>query len=161
MGVFQAADGFFNIGVAGPGLWKKFCSAVDKDGLYDDPRFATDEDRLKNKAELYAILGPLFAMKPATEWVDILSNAGIPAGPIYHVDEMFADPQVNHLQMAQTVSHPKRGDIELVRQPVNLSRTPARLHSALAEPGCDTDAILVGLGYDQTSVQKWRAEKVV
>jgi crotonobetainyl-CoA:carnitine CoA-transferase CaiB-like acyl-CoA transferase len=161
MGVFEAADGFFNIGVAGPGLWKKFCSAIGKDELHDDPRFVTEENRFKNKAGLYDILAPVFAGRTATQWVNTLSDAGIPAGPIYRVDEMFADPQVAHLQMSQTVSHHARGDIELVRQPVNLSRTPARLRTALAEVGSDTDEILGSLGYEQTTVQTLRGNNVI
>lgn len=161
MGVFKASDGFINIGVAGPGLWKKFCSIIRRDDLYNDPRFVTAQDRFKNKAELYAILDHLFLTKKTTEWVDVLSEAGIPAGPIYHIDEMFADPQVEHLQMAQGVAHYSRGNLDLVRQPINLSRTPAQMRSALAEAGCDTNDILNDLGFDATTIEQMRAEKVI
>jgi len=161
MGAFKAADGFFNIGVAGTGLWKKFCGAIDRDALCNDVRFATEEDRFTNKLELNSILNPLFLTKTTTEWVEALSDAGIPAGPIYHIDEMFADPQVQHLQMARGVPHGTRGNIDLVRQPVNLSRTPAQMRSALAEAGYDTNDVLNGLGFTAASIEQFRAEKVI
>jgi crotonobetainyl-CoA:carnitine CoA-transferase CaiB-like acyl-CoA transferase len=161
MGVFRAADGFINIGVAGQGLWKKFCEAIGRADLIGDRRFLTDPDRFKNKAPLYEILCALFAEKPAAHWLDALEKAGVPAGPIYKMDEMFTDPQVEHLQMAKSIHHPKRGDVSVVRQPLNMSRTPAEIRDTLPDLGFHTDEILAGLGFDQAALQSLRTDGII
>lgn len=161
MGVFRAADGFINIGVAGQGLWKKFCEAIGRADLIEDRRFLTDPDRFKNKAPLYEILCALFAQKPAAYWLDALEKAGVPAGPIYKMDEMFTDPQVEHLHMATSIHHPKRGDVSVVRQPLNMSRTPAEVRDTLPDLGFHTDEILAGLGFDQAALQSLRKDRVI
>ncbi len=97
----------------------------------------------------------------SASWVDRLEAAEVPCGPIYAMDEVFADPQVRHLGMAQPVQHPKLGRTEIVGQAIRLSRTPAELHSATAELGEHTDAVLGELGYDAGQVAALRAAKVV
>lgn len=161
MGVFRAADGFINIGVAGQGLWKKFCEAIGRADLIEDPRFSTDPDRFKNKVALYQILSGLFGEKPTAHWLDVLEKSGVPAGPIYKVDEMFADPQVEHLQMSKPVHHPRRGNVSVVRQPLNMSRTPAEIHESIPDLGVHTDEILGDLGYDKAALAALRKNRIV
>ena len=161
MGVFRASDGYINIGVAGQGLWKKFCEAMDLKHLIDDPRFTTDPDRFKNKPALYEILSDLFAKKPASYWIDALDKVGVPAGPIYKVDEMFADPQVAHLHMAQPARHHRRGDVSVVRQPLNMSRTPPSIGDSLPDRGQHTEEILQEIGFDKTAFEALRKNQVI
>jgi crotonobetainyl-CoA:carnitine CoA-transferase CaiB-like acyl-CoA transferase len=161
MGVFRASDGFINIGVAGEGLWKRFCEAIGCEDLAADSRFLTDPERLRNKPALYDILSNLFATKPAEHWLDALERAGVPAGPIYKMDEMFNDPQVEHLEMAKPVDHPDRGQVRLVRQPLNMSRTPAQIRNALPDLGFHTGEILNDLGYDAATVEALRQNRVI
>jgi crotonobetainyl-CoA:carnitine CoA-transferase CaiB-like acyl-CoA transferase len=90
-----------------------------------------------------------------------LDAVGVPAGPIYHMDEVFADPQVQHLGMAAPVHHHARGDIRIVAEPVALSRTPARIATPIAELGEHTDAVLTELGYSPAEIEKLRANHVI
>ncbi len=94
-------------------------------------------------------------------WVERLNAAEVPCGPIYAMDEVFADPQVKHLGMAQAVEHPTLGARRLVGQAIKLSRTPAKLETATAGLGEHTDAVLGELGYDPASIADLRDRKVI
>ena len=85
----------------------------------------------------------------------------MPSGPIYKMNEVFADPQVKHLAMTRTVQHPVIGDVEVIGQPIELSRTPWSIRSATPEPGEHTDAVRAELGYGADAIAKLRAGKVV
>ena len=85
----------------------------------------------------------------------------MPCGPINKMDEVFADPQVQHLGMAAPVHHPKLGDIRVVNQAVQLSRTPNHIESATPEKGEHTDAVLRGLGYGDGDIADFRKRKIV
>jgi crotonobetainyl-CoA:carnitine CoA-transferase CaiB-like acyl-CoA transferase len=161
MGVFETADGFINIGVGGDGQWRSFCSALDRADLARDPDYATVDARFRSRPKLTAILRDVFKRKPSAEWLERLEQAGVPAGPIYKVDEVFADPQVQHLGMSVPVHHPQRGDIRVVAQPIVLSRTPAHVVSTLPEAGADTDEILREAGYCDTDIVRFRSEKII
>ena len=100
-------------------------------------------------------------MRPSAAWVDVLDKAGVPGGPIYAIDQVFADPQVRHLGIAQPVEHPSLGTLQLVGQPVTLSRTPSKLESASPDAGDHTDEILRELGYDTSRITLLRQRQVV
>ena len=146
MGVVATKDGHINLGVGGDGQWRAFCSAIGQPDWAEDPAYAKMSDRTARRAELWARLAPIFAEKTSEEWIDILDRHGVPAGPIYRMDEVFADPQVRHLGMAQPVQHTARGEVRLVAQPVILSRTPAAITRAAPDAGEDTDSILSEFG---------------
>ena len=82
----------------------------------------------------------------------MLNKAGVPSGPIYKMNEVFADPQVKHLAMTRTVPHKVLGDVEVVGQPIELSRTPWSIRSATPEAGEHTDAMLTELGYSAEEI---------
>jgi crotonobetainyl-CoA:carnitine CoA-transferase CaiB-like acyl-CoA transferase len=107
------------------------------------------------------LLNEIFKTRNSAQWLELLEQQGVPAGPIYNLDEVFADPQVRHLGIAVPLHHPKRGDIRVVGQPINLSRTAARVVSALPEPGAHTDEILRDLGYGAADIENFRAKKIV
>jgi crotonobetainyl-CoA:carnitine CoA-transferase CaiB-like acyl-CoA transferase len=161
MGVFQTADGFINIGVGGDGQWRALCVAVDRLDLGRAAEYATGELRLRNRPKLTALLAEIFKTKTSAQWLDLLEQQGVPAGPIYKVDEVFADPQVKHLGIAVPLHHPKRGNIRVVGQPMSLSRTPARVVSKVPEPGAHTDEILRGIGYSAAKIEDFRKRKIV
>ena len=94
-------------------------------------------------------------------WVDLLNKNGVPSGPIYNIDEAFEDPQVKHLGMAQKVTGHVRGDMELVGQPVRLSRTPTSMALPPPEYGEHTDEILTELGMGEEEIAKLRADNVI
>jgi crotonobetainyl-CoA:carnitine CoA-transferase CaiB-like acyl-CoA transferase len=107
------------------------------------------------------MLAEIFRTKISAQWLERLEQEGVPAGPIYKLDEVFADPQVEHLGIAVPLDHPKRGDIRVVGQPVTLSRTLASVVSTLPESGADSDAILCEAGYSDAEIASLRARKIV
>ena len=90
MGVIATKDGFLNLGVGAEGQWKDMCTAIGREDLRDHPDFATMQDRYRNRPACWDALAPVFAEKTTAEWLDIMEAHGVPAGPIYRVDEMFS-----------------------------------------------------------------------
>jgi formyl-CoA transferase len=160
-GVFKTADGYINIAAAGDEIWRRFCRAVAAEHLIADPLFATAKARSQNRAKLNAIIGELTPRRSSAEWIEVLNKAGVPTGPIYKMDEVFADPQVQHIGIAQPVEHPTLGRIEVVGQPVTLSRTPSAIRTPTPERGEHTDAVLRELGYDDKAIAGLRERGVV
>jgi len=161
MGVFETSDGFINIGVGGDSQWRALCVALEQPDLGQAPEYATLDLRFRNRPRLTAILSEVFKTKSSTHWLDKLERQGVPAGPIYKLDEVFADPQVGHLGIAVPLQHPTRGKIRVVGQPVTLSRTPASVDSTLPEPGAHTDEILRDAGYSSTEITDFHVRKIV
>jgi len=161
MGVFATADGFINIGVGGDGQWHALCRSLERPDLDSDPDYATLEGRFRNRPRLTAILIDIFKQKPSADWLARLEKAGVPAGPIYGVDEVFADPQVEHLGMAVPLQHPRRGAIAVVGQPITLSRTPASVVSTLPEAGEHSTEILREAGYGDADIDRFREARII
>ncbi len=161
MGVLKTADGYINIGVGGDGQWRSFCQAIERADLGSDPDYATLAGRFRNRPRLMKLLQQVFATRSCAEWLARLEQAGVPAGPIYKLDEVFADPQVQHLGMAVAGRHRVRGDVRVVGQPIDLSRTPARIESMIPQAGEHTEEVLRELGFADEEIQQLRNKKVV
>ena len=161
MGVLPTADGYINVGVGGEGQWKSFCTAIGRDDLADHPDYADAKLRFRNRPALMGLLGDLFRTQSTANWLDRLESEGVPAGPIYTMDEVFADPQVEHLGMAVPVHHHARGDIRLIAQPLVMSRTPWAIETPVAEPGEHTDEVLAEAGFSPDEIAGLRASRVV
>jgi formyl-CoA transferase len=101
------------------------------------------------------------AKKKSAEWIGALNAAGVPCGPIYSMDQVFADPQVDHLGVAVPVESPTLGKFRVVNQAVRLSRTPPRVTSAAPEVGEHTDEILAELGYSKDEIAQLRAANAI
>ena len=160
-GVFATSDGHINIAAAGDEIYRRLCRVLGDETLIADPRYATAEARSANRDQLNAAIETVTRTASSADWVERLNAAGVPCGPIYRIDEMFDDPQVKHLGIATPIDHPTLGPIELVGQPVTLSRTPWALRSPTPEAGQHTDEVLRGLGYDDNDVTRLRKEGVV
>src|SRR5438477_8211477 len=160
-GVFKCKDGHINIAAAGNHIYKRFCQAIKAPELMTDERFATDKGRAKNRDVLNVEIDKRVAQYAAADLVKILNDAGVPAGPIYKMDEMFSDPQVKHLKMAHPVKSPKLGDIELIGQAINMSRTQFEMKTATPEQGEHTEAVLKEVGYDDKAIASFRQRGVI
>ena len=159
--VYKTADGHINIAASGAGNWQRLCEAIARDDLLSDSRFDSDAKRSDNRSALNAEINQSSVAYTSADLVAKLNAAGVPCGPIYSMDEVFADPQVQHLQCAVSVEHPKLGNIKLVSQPVTLSRTPATITSATPELGQDSAAILSELGYTDAEIIQLRERKII
>jgi crotonobetainyl-CoA:carnitine CoA-transferase CaiB-like acyl-CoA transferase len=160
-GVFPTSDGHINIAAAGTHIYRRFCEAIGAPQLIDHKDYATDKLRSQNRAGMNKAIAEITKHKSSREWIDILNKAGVPCGPIYKMDEVFADEQVKHLAMAAPVHHPRLGDIEVVNQAVELSRTPSGVRYPTPEKGEHTDEVLGELGYDAAAIAALRKQKVV
>jgi len=158
---YPTADGHINVAAAGQAMWRKLCEAVRRPDLLEREEFATGPGRSANRSALNAELARIFSSAPSDEWIERLNAAGIPCGPILSVDKVFADPQVQHLGIATPVQHPTLGEIRVIGQAATLSRTPARLTSALPAAGAHNDEILGELGYPAQRIAQWRSEGVI
>ena len=160
-GVFATADGHINIAAAGDDIYRRCCKALGVPELADDARFATGRARSENRDALNAAIEAITRTRPSAHWIEALNAAGVPSGPIYRMNEVFADPQVKHLGITRAVEHPVLGAVEVIGQPIELSRTPWSIRSATPEPGEHTAAILRELGYGEAEITALQERRVV
>ena len=160
MGLLPTADGVANIAAAGDSLFGRFCRAAEAEHLLADERFADQKARGRNAAALLEEIRAITIRRPTAEWVEVLNAAGVPCGPVYRMDEVFADPQVRSLGMSQRVDHPTLGPLDLLGQSIELAGVEPQL-KATPQYGADTDDVLAALGYDAQAIADLRARRVV
>jgi crotonobetainyl-CoA:carnitine CoA-transferase CaiB-like acyl-CoA transferase len=158
---YRTADGYINVACSGDGMWKRLCNVVGREDMLAMPEFKDNERRSANRAKLNAILNEVFSAAKSGEWVEVLNKAGVPCGPIYKMDEVFADPQVRHLQATSEVSHPRLGKFKVLSQAITLSRTPAKVATATPEIGEHTEEILQEIGYNASEISSLRSKGAI
>ena len=160
-GVFATADGHINIAATGAAIYERFCEVMQRPDWLTDERFRSPGVRSKNRDAMNAEIEAITVGRSSEAWIKAFNDAGVPAGYIYSIDEVFNDPQVKHLQMASPVHHPELGDISLVAQPVTLSDAPFRIRSTTPKLGEHTDEVLGAIGYTDGEIEQFRLNEVV
>ncbi|MEJ2175894.1 MAG: CaiB/BaiF CoA-transferase family protein [bacterium] len=158
---YRTKDGHMNIAASGDGMWQRLCQALGRPELLERADFTGQPNRAKNRKALNAVIEQATVTKTTAEWVEILNAAGVPCGPIYQMDQVFSDPQVEHLEAAAGVHHPRLGEFRIVNQAVKLTRTPASMACASPELGEHTDEILQEVGYSAAELAGLRKDKVI
>ena len=142
--VLPASDGFIILAVGNDAQYQRFCDFAGAPEMAKDPRFVTNTDRLQNRRAIYELLPAITRKKTQTEWIEGLAKLGVPCSPVNNVDQVFADPQVQHRQMQITMPHPlsASGTVDLIGNPIRFSQTP--VDYALPPPWCGqhTDEVL-------------------
>ena len=154
MGVYRAQDGFLNLAVGNDEMFRRFAEVLGQPGLAQDERFARGPARVRNRRALDEILRAALAARPVAAWVETLNAAGVACGPIYTLDQVFADPQVRGLGLVHEQEHPAYGQVKVLGLPVALSRTPATVRAPAPEPGAHTREVLSGIGYDARQIDE-------
>jgi formyl-CoA transferase len=160
-GVFKTSDGYINIATTGGRIWERCAEAIGAPELISNLDYATTSARLKNRDALNAEIERRTLHKSTEAWVKELNEAGVPCGPIYAIDQMFEDPQVKHLGIAQDVPNEENRHIRLVGQPVTLSRTPSRMVARPPEFGEQTEDVLAEFGFSADEIAALKKVKVV
>jgi crotonobetainyl-CoA:carnitine CoA-transferase CaiB-like acyl-CoA transferase len=160
-GVFATADGHINIAASGDDIFARFCKAIDAPALGNDPAYAAGTARSASRDKLNAAIEAVTLTRKSAEWIERLNKAGVPCGPINNIAQVFDDPQVKHLNVTRHVTHPALGDVEVVGQAIELSRSKWSVRSATPEAGEHTDAVLGELGYGAADIAALRERKVV
>ena len=163
MGCFKTADQDINVAAAGDKMYVRLCGALDAPHLVDHPEFNTFKARSKNRTQLNAEIEAILATKPAAHWIKKLNDAGVPCGPVNTIDQVFSDPQVEHLGMVHHVDHAKLGKLAVVGQPVNLSSAPQpeMFRHPTPEPGQHTDEVLHEFGLTEEEIAQLHAANAI
>lgn len=154
---FRASDRHFVFGAANQKLWMALCEVIERPDLLQDPRFATNTDRLRHREALVAALEPTLATRTADEWIDALLAAGVPAAPILSYDEALVSEQARARNMVMEMEHPVEGTIRQLGFPVKLHGTPQQLRRPPPLLGQHTEEIMREAGCDAAAIARLRA----
>ncbi len=160
-GVFKTADGAINVAVAGETIWGRFAEAIGRSEWVGSEDYKDNPSRLQRRDQLNAEIEEITVTKTSREWVAMLAEAGVPCGEIYSIDEVFADPQVEMIGIAQEIDTVPFGHTRLLGQPVILTRTPSRLKQPPPERGQHTGEILAELGIGEAELDDLRARQII
>jgi crotonobetainyl-CoA:carnitine CoA-transferase CaiB-like acyl-CoA transferase len=158
---FATQDGYMMIGAATQELWERCARALGRSEWIDDPRFRRNTDRLRHRESLEKEIERVLGVQPTAHWVAALDAAGVPSGPVNTYTQLFADPQVRHLEMVVHADDPELGRVPHVRTPVRLSRSRVAVKSVAPKLGAHTAEVLKGLGYTPAELEALRRERAI
>ena len=160
-GVFKTADGYLNLAIAGQVIWERFCNAAGRPDWITSPNYKTGKLRLQNRDALNADIDKVTVTKSSADWVSLFNKVGVPCGPIYAVDQVFADPQVKHLGIAKDTARSDGSHLGLLGQPFTLSRTGSTIAARPPNLGEHTDEILTEFGFSADEIKALRDAKAL
>lgn len=161
MGLFDGSDGVFNLGASGEGNWVRLCQVVERPKWLADPEFRDEPLRVKHRQRLNDALAVIFKQKTVADWVTLLNEAGVPAGPVYTVPQVFEDVQVKHLGVTTSLMTNFGKEMHYINQPVTLERTPSKVVAPAPDWGEHTDEVLQEAGYSEAEIQQFHTHNVV
>jgi crotonobetainyl-CoA:carnitine CoA-transferase CaiB-like acyl-CoA transferase len=160
-GRFRARDGFLNIAAAKPAMWPRLAAALGRKDWLQDDRFRDALARLRHRDALTAEIEEALGQESVEHWVTLLNDAGIPAGPVLNLSEVFADPQVRAREMLVELPHPEIGTFRTTGLPVKLSRTPGRITRRPPLHGEHTEEVLLECGLSREEIQGLLEKEVI
>jgi len=160
-GVFRTADGHINIAASGETMWRRLCAVLGAEALAEHPDYADGAARLRNRDALNRVLEEHLVRRTSGEWIAALNEAGVPCGPIYTIDQVFADPQVEHLGLTREVEHPRLGRLRVLGQALRLSRGPEPDYRPAPERGAHSAEVLAELGFGAGEIAALRERGVI
>jgi formyl-CoA transferase len=160
-GVFKTKDGHINIASTGQVMWERLCKAIQAPDLLEHSDYKSGALRSKNRDALNAAIEAKTVEKTSADWIALFNEAGVPCGPIYSIDQVFADEQVKHLGIAQDAKKPNGETQTFVGQPFALSRTPSKIVATPPQQGEHTDEVLKEFGFADAEIAELHAAKAV
>ncbi|HSU46669.1 MAG TPA: CaiB/BaiF CoA-transferase family protein [Arthrobacter sp.] len=158
---FASSDGFVMVAVGNDGLWRRFASALGRQDLLDDERYATNPSRVAHREVLIPQIEQAMLTRTTAQWVQTLDDAGVPVGPIQTVDQAVQDPQVLARGIIVELDHPTAGPLKVVGCPVRLTRTPPSVRTPPPILGQHTDEVLAALGFSDDDIASLHHSGVV
>jgi crotonobetainyl-CoA:carnitine CoA-transferase CaiB-like acyl-CoA transferase len=160
-GVFRTADRPINLAAGTGPQWAALCQVIGSPELATQPRFATPQDRIRNKRELVGEIEARFVQKGADEWLAALGAAHIPSGPINDMGQTFGEPQVEALGLVEEVEHATLGSVTMARGPLWIDGRPTSIRRAAPVLGQHTVEVLEECGYSREAIDDLRSRRVV
>lgn len=141
--VFPTADGYVILAVGNDGQFQRLCEFAGRPELARDPRFAVNEDRVQNRDALVAIIREIMRVRPSKHWIEGLAPLKVPCSPVNALDQVFADPHIQHRRMVVEMAHPLAAEpVRLIASPIKMSATPPEYRCAPPILGQHTDEVL-------------------
>jgi crotonobetainyl-CoA:carnitine CoA-transferase CaiB-like acyl-CoA transferase len=160
-GMFRTADGEVALAPSQEQSYQRLIDALAMPELRQDPRFATNELRVRDRAVINAAIEARLMTRSTAHWIEALNGAGVPCGRIMSLAEVFADPQVIDQNMVVTQPHPGHGDVRMLGFPIKFAAAPCALRRPAPEIGADTNTVLADLGYSADEIIRLRASGAV
>lgn len=161
MGLYATADGHVNLAVLGHAMFAQFCALAAADHLLADERFATPGARHRNRVALNDAIDAIMLARTTADWIERLNAGGVACGPVNSIDEVFADPQVQHLKMSRTVDDPDVGPIDVVGQAIEIDGLEPAYKTRAPRAGQHTAAVLASVGYSEAEIADLRHRNIV
>jgi len=160
-GVFKTSDGHINIAATGDAIWERLCNVLDAPEMASTPEFSSGPKRSENRDAVNEEINKRMGGKTSAEWIELMNEAGIPCGPIYSIDQVFADEQVKHIGMAHPIDHPELGSFNVSGQAARMSRFEPRTGVATPNRGQHTDEVLAEFGFSTDEIADLRSREVL